>query len=237
MAEIKTFAKPIWLYRYRSLGHDLPEPAASKKFDREMDALLNNQIFCGRFDSLNDPMEGVYEASAKATAQSNFRAIARLITSEKLGIGIGSFSETWDNTIMWAHYADHFYGICVCYGMTGLLGGMPDDHFFARMAYGDKLPLLNLPSAKDPEERTLAILSRKHLSWQYEREWRLFAPTVGLANHNANAIKSVYLGPRMSKEKQARVRAVLKPLGIPVHTTRADGYSLTKVIRRVTQRK
>lgn len=237
VAEIKTFAKPIWLYRYRSLGHDLPAAAASNKFDREMDALLTSRIFCGRFDSLNDPMEGIYEASAKAASQSNFKDVAQLIASEQLDIGIGSFSETWDNTIMWAHYSDHFYGICVCYGMTSLLKGMPDDHYFSRMAYGEKLPLLNLPSVKDPEGRARAILSRKHLSWQYEREWRLFAPRVGLASHGSKTVKSVYLGPRMSEDNQARVRAVLKPLGIPVHTTRADGYSLTKVIRRVTERK
>lgn len=232
MAEIRTFAKPIWLYRYRSLGQHLPESEANKKFDREIEAVLKNKVFCGRFDSLNDPMEGLYEASTRAASQSNFRDIARLIMSEQLGIGVGSFSETWDNTIMWAHYADQFCGICVCYGLTGLLKGMPDDHYFARMAYGDKLPLLNLPSAKDPEGRARAILSRKHLNWQYEREWRLFAPAVGLADYGEKVVKSVYLGPRMPNKLQARVRAALKPLSIPVHTTRTDAYTLTKVSSR-----
>ena len=45
--------QPQRLYRYRSL----------EKFDRELQALEENYLYCAQYTTLNDPMEGVFRSS------------------------------------------------------------------------------------------------------------------------------------------------------------------------------
>jgi hypothetical protein len=51
MAELKIYAKPSSLYRYRALGEDV---------EQELSALREGYIFCPAFSAMNDPMEGTY---------------------------------------------------------------------------------------------------------------------------------------------------------------------------------
>jgi hypothetical protein len=230
MATIETFARPTWLYRYRSIGAGLLDgtPAGQEKFRKEMDAILQGYIWCARYKDMNDPMEGLYKASAKVQDHAQYNDFVRSLRNEKLALGIASFSETWNNELMWAHYADSFQGICICYSMPALLTGMPEENSFARVAYGNKPHYLALNGMRNDFERSRAVLSTKHLSWAYEREWRLFSHAIGKAPHGLNAIKAIYLGARVNKKVRDTVREMVEPLGLRVHTTQADGYSIVK---------
>lgn len=229
MATIETFARPTWLYRYRSIGSGLLNGTpAGEKFTEEMDAVLNGYIWCARYKNMNDPMEGLYKASSKVKDHALYNNFIRSLRNEKLALGIASFSETWNNELMWAHYADSFQGMCICYSMPALLSGMPEDNSFARIAYGNKPYYLALNGMKNDFERSRAVLSTKHLSWAYEREWRLFSPMVGKAPHAPNAIKAIYLGARISKKIRDAVLEMVKPLELRVHTTEADGYNIVR---------
>lgn len=230
MAEIETYARPTWLYRYRSIGAGMLRDSAAgkKKFSEEIDAILNGYIYCAEFTKMNDPMEGVYKSSRKASEHSEYDRFVEQLRNEKLGLGIASFSETWDNQPMWAHYADNFRGICICYSMSSLLSGLAAENTFSRVAYGEKPYYLNLPSLKNDHDRARAVLSTKHLNWSYEREWRLFSPEKGEAHHGQSAVKSIYFGTRMPKQIQAKLRRKLKPLGIDMHRTKVDGYKVVK---------
>lgn len=230
MAKIRTYARPTWLYRYRSLGlasGDV-DRATNAQLKQEMDAVFGNYVFCPTYKEMNDPMEGFYRASQKASAHGQYDAFVDQLRSEKLGVGIASFSETWDNGLMWAHYADGFQGMCVCYSMTKLLEGTTAEHSFARVAYGSKPHYLNLPGLSDDRERARAVLSTKHLSWAYEREWRIFSPQPGPAAHGAAAVRSIYLGARIPAPKRRQIREMLQELDVPVHTTSVDGYTVVK---------
>jgi hypothetical protein len=181
---------------------------------------------------MNDPMEGFYRSSQKVSDHKQYKAFVQQLRSEKLGLGIASFSETWDNELMWAHYADGFQGICVCYSMSKLLAGIAEGNAFSRVAYGNKPYFLNLPAMKNDRERARAVLSTKHLSWAYEREWRIFAAEPGQVPHGPNAIRSIYLGARIPKTAQKRITNLLSSLGVPIHTTDVEGYM---VVKRDTQ--
>lgn len=228
--KIKTYARPLWLYRYRSLGLGLlgDTPKGREKFDREMNAILASQVYCGKYKSLNDPMEGFFRPSTRASGHADYRDLIRNLRSEKLALGIGSFSESWDNPIMWAHYADSFQGMCVCYSTSLLLEDLPEQHDMSRVAYWDKPYYLNLPGLKNTDDRARTVLSAKHLSWSYEREWRLFAPTPGLVQHKPGAIKSIYLGSRVTAKARQEIERRLEPTGITLHRIKTDGYFLAK---------
>jgi Protein of unknown function (DUF2971) len=229
MAEIETYAKPIWLYRYRPLGLQAGEGFADdKKFRQEIAAIVDGYIHCSTYEEMNDPMEGFHRSSRKASKHKMYEAFVEQLRTEKLGLGIASLSETWNNELMWAHYADKFQGICICYSMSKLLASIAKGHAFSRIAYGNKPHYLNLPALKDDRERARAVLSTKHLSWAYEREWRIFAPEPGRISHGRGAIRSIFLGARIPAAAQNRIKKELSSLCIPIHATKVAGYTVVK---------
>lgn len=123
-AEIKIYAKPAHLHRYRPLG---------EYAKREIDALLNGYIYCPSYSDMNDPMEGAHRMSARfLNAPESAKSQARVkYAFEK--VGIASLSEVNDHEPMWAHYADEFQGMCVQYSLARLLHCLEDDIAITRM--------------------------------------------------------------------------------------------------------
>jgi len=66
------------------------------------------------FTKLNDPMEGAY----KANWSGSYLELASMdMLFDRKVLWDMLFSETNNNTIMWAHYADQFCGICIEYDL------------------------------------------------------------------------------------------------------------------------
>ncbi|TAL80571.1 MAG: DUF2971 domain-containing protein [Beijerinckiaceae bacterium] len=227
MAEIETSAKPATLYRYRPLGiRRLPsrksraEPAI---IDRELDAIEQHYVFCPTYPEMNDPMECLYASMQRVQEKSDYQDFVPDVRDKKLGIGIASFCEAWDNEVMWAHYAGGFRGICVAYSVSKLMDGLDDRHSLVRIVYGDSPFNMNLAGRRDRSGCARAILSAKNLMWTYEREWRLFAPFRGRAQHGPGVVKRVYLGARMDPADRRIITGRLLSIGLEVRRTRVDG--------------
>ena len=88
-AEIKSFVTPLRLYRYRSI-------ATENAFNRELEAIVTGYIHCADYKSLNDPMEGVFEASRLLLKSKSYDSIREAVAENKGQIGISSFSEVHD---------------------------------------------------------------------------------------------------------------------------------------------
>jgi hypothetical protein len=230
MGTIETYARPITIFRYRRLsGGRARNPHANPKLiEQELKPLEQNYIYCSTYRELNDPMEGIFNASRRVQSRKDYDETVQLIRDQKLGLGIASFSETWDNELMWAHYGGDFAGICIGYSVTKLLGGLPCDCALARVAYGDRPYYLGLGALRK-DHRSRAILSTKNLKWSYEREWRLFAASSGPAHYTNDAVNCVYLGARMSEADRLLVQTRLERLGLKIRRTTVDGYSITLV--------
>jgi hypothetical protein len=216
MAAVHVFAIPNTLYRYRSLA-DL---------EREIGTIEQNYIYCGGYAALNDPMEGFFGQDGAFARTREGRRIKRAIDAVTPNIGIGSFCEAHDNELMWAHYADQFRGICIAYDFRRLIAELADDVYFARMNYAERLPIVGL-SRREPEILAMRVLSYKNHRWGYEREWRMFAPTVGAIHYKSRkAIRRVHLGHRVGQPAGRRLRARLAALGIAATTMSLDGYAI-----------
>jgi Protein of unknown function (DUF2971) len=230
MARIEIYAKPSRLYRYRNLrtnvvnGEHRIDPHA---LDRELKALEQRYIYCPKFTDMNDPMEGLYRASRGLQQRADYDQVMQDILGQKLSVGIASLSESWNNELMWAHYADGFRGICISYSFYRLLEGLPSTCALSRVAYGDRPYYLNF-AAMQRQQRARAILSTKNLKWSYEREWRLFRRGTGPARYGDEVVTCVYLGARMSDADQALVRRRLCAAGIGVRETHVDGYAVKR---------
>jgi hypothetical protein len=221
MAQIRTYTQPRSLYRYRTLLDNRQTLRT-----RETDNLEQGALWTSSFPALNDPMEGTFEIGAVSTTAPPLET-AEALRQTKAEFGICSFSEVNDHELMWAHYADQFYGICIAYDFAKLLDALPQTCEFVRVSYDHKVLVV------DPANRDTAktILSHKSSGWLYEREWRLITPRHGVAKlQSRDCISCVYLGHRLTRERRPQADqliAVLGGLGIPHCEMEICGYDVT----------
>lgn len=217
MAELKIYAKPSSLYRYRPLG---------QKTERELRALQDGYIFCPAFSEMNDPMEGVHRLSTRFAENASGEKSRTRIQSALENMGIASMSEVSDHEPMWAHYADQFKGMCIQYSLNRLLKGLGADIAITRMMYSEREPVL-LDDKSDSTDRARLCLSSKTVRWASEREWRVFRIEQGPAKYeDLNTVTKLFLGSRVSAPDEERVREAGETLGVPVVKMTIDAYSI-----------
>ena len=235
VAEIKIYAKPSSLYRYRPLGI---------KADREFAALSSRHIYCPAFEDLNDPMEGLHRISSSFANNPNSEKSQVRVESTMQRMGIASFSEVHDHEPMWAHYADDFKGMCVQYSLNKLLKGLDRNTAITRMMYSESEPVL-LNDSSMAVDRARLCLSSKTLRWSSEREWRVFQSEKGVATYGDDRVATrIYLGSRVCEQDELAAIAVGRELGIPVSKMAVSAYSISfnlirsKIIRaRIIKKK
>lgn len=219
-AEIKNFYIPHTLYRYRSLD--------PKKAQRELNAISNATLYCSTFDRLNDPMEGSYRKLTSPTflKELDEPVFSDSLTNQKQILGICSFSETHNDNMMWAHYADEYRGMCIAYRFSSLRHALPKSVYFTRISYRDNAPTPKRKAAR-VEEEAYRLLSCKGYKWQFEREWRMLSSQGTISYKNPKVVTDVYLGSRVSEENRSNFIKQLTPHNIRVHTMVLEGYKIS----------
>jgi len=141
--------------------------------------LKEQRLKLSRFHEANDP----FELNLIDSRDHGRRAIAKMIEryyTERTGMIC--FGATWDNPMMWAHYADKHSGIC--------LGFEVEDQLVSTMNYTDQKIDVdlgpNLPKHGLSADLLHKILTTKSTAWASEQERRTLAqlttpdPTNGL---------------------------------------------------------
>jgi Protein of unknown function (DUF2971) len=218
MAKIETYVVPRHLYRYRSLT----------AFERELATIESGYLYCSTYKAMNDPMEGFYSSSKLLQKSADLNAVRIEVLSQKMQIGICSFSEVFNHELMWAHYARQFEGICIAYDFFNLRRCLPDEVRFSRVYYNEEAP--EVGRSKQP--RNLAqmakmILSYKNHRWLYEREWRMFANVGKVHYDNPRCVARVYVGSRVHRHQRRDIERRLRLLKIPLKIQKLDGYVMT----------
>src|ERR1700693_5168873 len=219
MATIESYVQPPRLYRYRSLR-------PRRRFDRELEAIEAGYLFCAAYNTLNDPIEGLFSSSKLLRESEDYRAIRKSIRDKKSNTGMCSFSEAHNHELMWAHYADEFRGICIAYSLSKLLEALAYDVSLVRMFYNESEPTIR-HAAQGPSERARMVLSYKNYRWLYEREWRMFAPLGKSLYHDTQCVTDVYLGCRMKDVDRNRITDRLNPLRVKTHDMIIEKYSIS----------
>jgi hypothetical protein len=225
VAELKIYAKPSKLFRYRPLG---------KHTERELEAIREGYIYCPRFNSMNDPMEGIYRFSESLANSSGSETNRAKLDAALEKMGIASMSEVFDHEPMWAHYAGSFSGMCVQYSLSKLITGLERDIAITRMMYSETAPVL-LNQRSIPMDRACMCLSSETVRWSSEREWRLFKEEHGAASYkDLTAVTKIFLGSRISADDEDLVRKLANQLKIRVAKMHVNAYSLEfEPVRRI----
>lgn len=128
---------------------------------------------------------------------------------------IGCFSETPDNILMWGHYARKFTGIVVKFRVS--LADWGND--LKKVEYNnDRISItsFNIDTYGALEEER-ALITRKSINWEYEREWRYIRNTDDCPKDskgyykkvNKTAVKEVILGCRICPNDLEKIKDVI----------------------------
>ena len=193
--------------------------------------LINNQLTVCSPRVMNDPFDtlllswGDYylnnkqgrkyiEPYVKSMDYYRIRSFSKIPKGED-GPGILS------NVLMWSHYADNHYGMCIEYHFSDEFTKIDDDRVlrFRDVKYKPKEETVSLNISTINTD--LSLLTKMD-AWKYEKEVRLISYIPGVEGQfvpigldSASRIKNIYFGIRCPSSDIATVRSVLK--GQDVH--------------------
>ena len=187
--------------------------------------MMKTQI--SKFEGYKEKMESAYEEYVTKMKEK--------LQEARKSAYIGCFSKRPDSTLMWAHYADNFKGVCIEWEMTRLAN---NDYIFD-VVYSKKKPHIDLlkfvkiylgyefvgdkfdENITEIKDQLKKLIITKGTDWAYEKEIRLVAEkgkinlgTVDeLGNgralyHMMTSPRRVFLGEKISKEDEQDIREI-----------------------------
>ncbi|MGF7192334.1 hypothetical protein JOE11_005412 [Robbsia andropogonis] len=120
------------------------------------------------FEELNDP----FELSPHVLPTQEHRRVAKVLREHlSKQRGVICFSTQWHSPVMWAHYGDKHYGMCLGFDVPDELA-MRVSYKTKRLSFDVDLTARN---AGVTPEMVKAMLLTKFEAWRYEREYRVMA--------------------------------------------------------------
>ena len=152
--------------------------------NKELDIFLKKYPQCSNKSqilSLLDKMlnSQVTDQNVKVFAKFLFQSMAWNLVNTKIdNIGILSMTTSYQNCLMWSHYASNHQGICIEIEI-------PDDTLSLRkVTYSRKQPKLNLYEAMHQKYgRFVDLFYNKSRHWKHEKEWRMVSHMGNTTKH------------------------------------------------------
>jgi hypothetical protein len=218
---------PQLLYRFRPLNDELLE--------REMSALKDSYLYAPPFSAMNDPMEAFYETGGPgdhllntllAPAGKSTGDMYKILSEMIERLALVSFAGTYEDLPMWAYYGSNFAGMCLEFDSSRLKIGDLQNEQLRSVTYARKaLPALTIAEIAN-EEAVISRITRKRSEWAHEKEWRFIVGEVGQKHYLDDALRRVYLGPRVKPEHVERVRKILESRPVEVLQGEIQGFDL-----------
>jgi len=196
-------------YKYRN-GIGLSDREGKSIFERDVNTLVNNQIYLPTKSELNDPTEGFCDDDAINSfldTHDDWIEIKKQYIGflEKLSqIGIYSLSNSIDNELLWAYYGSGHSGFAIEYDVDKLKESLNHNQYFQfifdfNVNYVENIPKIDMFffQNKDIVHTLKTYLGTKLLSWKHEEEYRLIIEGKGLFDIDYRAITGIYFGYRM----------------------------------------
>lgn len=167
------------LYKFRSLDN----------LEFVLDILLNERLYCSTYESLDDPLEGLFYTIINPLGTSmkllQYKCIDDLPTYNS-DLRICSLSSSFRDIRMWSHYASGHTGVAIEIDFENHLSDATEVNY----KLGLQKHGTTLLAGSTPTE----VLSYKTKHWDYEDEYRIirkddYYPITG-------RISAVYFGVR-----------------------------------------
>jgi len=185
-------------------------------FERVLDIILNERLYCAYFEDLNDPFEGLFLAvshlppvmlQSKGTKRQYLKSVSDLHEHDNYS-RICSLSTSFKDVRLWSHYADGHKGVAIEIDFSGYENDvLPIEYLNELRKHSNTI--LGTPF---PDE----VLRQKTVHWQYENEIRIiqastYYPVVG-------RITRIFLGARASEDHKNLLAQVLPKSMVMIET-------------------
>jgi len=157
------------LYQYQKLD------------DEYIETILKRSIYVSTPSKFNDPFDcwGLLKDDQNQISEQKLSLIETAYQKGARSIGIACLTSSFDNQLMWAHYASGHTGICIgfLFSDSDWKGGQ--EIMLRPVQYKDLKPIkienaFNQESDVLPsDEVSTRFLYSKNPDWHYEKEWRL----------------------------------------------------------------
>ncbi|MNQ31608.1 hypothetical protein D3C85_449850 [compost metagenome] len=213
------------VYKYRG-GND-------EIFNRDLDSLEQNYYWSASLESLNDTQENMISSDI-FIKQSNFisrffgkksnqallsvhEALETFLSHNKR-VGIYSLSRSFNDELLWSHYANSHSGFCVEYELEKLLTNhVLEKRYSFPVVYNNSPSELNfrdIALASNNDNLIQKAFGYKSKKWEYEKEYRIVNDDFGRHSYDFKAVKAIYFGLRMPVFQKEEVIKRLKGRGI-----------------------
>ncbi len=201
--------------------------------------LKNGWLKVSRFSGCNDPFELFAFNLRNKEVRPTFRRIQREIDQT---FGLICFCESWQNPVVWGHYAQRHQGLCLQLEMQS----GPD---LLEVNYVDKMAEVpeGVESFQQLSQQTNSqeLFATKYRHWQYEEEVRLKVALEKVEKSGSMffkkfdadmALKRVYIGPRCEIRRQEIERVTeLSPKDIVPTRIAFQDFKVTPNRRRLSK--
>ncbi len=207
------------VYKYRSCSRET--------FLRDLIALRRNYFWGADIDTLNDPCEGFVTANVfnsglniiekifKTSKTSNVTDALNQVLKRTKKVGIFSLSKSYNEELLWAHYANSHNGFCVEYERGKLLNSnrvkIPDSF---SVEYSKKVPDINLLDLGNQSDLIKKAIGTKSIKWEQEQEYRIITDNPGIYNYPYDAVTGIYFGVKMENKYKQLIMKYLQGRGI-----------------------
>lgn len=174
-------------------------------------------------DNLNDPFELMPYRRYEFEKRQQYIKVFKSVSTKW---GILCFSQTREEPLLWAHYADNHTGIALGFEIPE--GGLIEVKYVST-EIRTKFELTHDPN--DNERKLLDLARIKYWGWKYEKEHRLLVPLKDCKQENGLyfisfgnnlKIRNIVLGCRFDHNKKniEEISELAMQLGVDVIATR-----------------
>jgi hypothetical protein len=178
-----------------------------------LDIIINNRLFCSDWKTLNDPMEGTFSSVRHPAQGRDLQQEVDDIIRQKHQYRVCSLSKTFDNHLLWAHYASGFGGLAVEVDLPE----PPGNPAIKEITYRDGFHVVSLENAVDPLETAREILSSKYKAWEYEQEVRVLQREQWFPL--SSPVRRVIVGHRMHEAVIEGLKIICQSKGVELCRT------------------
>jgi len=200
-----------------------------------LESLVQSALYFPTRAQLNDPfdcnvdiMRAIDRAIQRGGEQEiellrQFQADQDSITRFDRGLeslGVGSFSLTHQETLLWSHYANDHKGVAVRYDFPEEFLNNEDEILGVSSVSYDSNAISdwlsgNIAQWRDDHRSFIIgllkrVLMSKAPSWAYEQEARIVRPTAGPFNIPRTTLTHIFFGLQTTPKDESLVRAILE---------------------------
>lgn len=178
-----------------------------------LDDLENKKLKIATFSDLNDPFELFFFDMSDPALR---RGLTETKETLALTRGFLCFSRSWNNPLLWSHYADKHRGICLGFDIPD---GTVEPVTYAKNRLEVNVNRLQVLSEEELQKLMKKLLFTKYSGWKYEDEIRVYA---SLDEKDASTgfyyvefgenlkLKEIIAGPVCSDESKRKIKEVVE---------------------------